>query len=70
VMSLWVPSHFLFPLGLTYLAFGVGRAILFGFLDRGDWHPAVVESESDLPRAPRFTAPRRVDDRTTRGDDT
>lgn len=71
VMSLWVPSHFLFPLGLTYLTFGVGRAVLFGFLDRGDWHPAVVESESDLPLGPRLTAPRRAgEERTPRGDDT
>jgi len=69
VMSLWVPSHFLFPLGLTYLAFGVGRAVLFGFLDRGEWHPAVVEGESEMSRGPRLTAPRRVDDRPTRGED-
>jgi CDP-diacylglycerol--serine O-phosphatidyltransferase len=59
VLALWIPSHFLFPLGITYLTFGVVRAIFFGFLDRGEWQPVIVGDEPDLPRGPRYTAPRR-----------
>jgi CDP-diacylglycerol--serine O-phosphatidyltransferase len=66
VASLWVPRSFLFPLGITYLTYGVVRAIFFGFLDRGDWQPSVIQPDDDDqgPRGPRLTAPRRgVDDR-------
>jgi CDP-diacylglycerol--serine O-phosphatidyltransferase len=66
VASLWVPRSFLFPLGITYLTYGVVRAIFFGFLDRGDWQPSVIQPDDEDPgaRGPRLTAPRRgVDDR-------
>jgi CDP-diacylglycerol--serine O-phosphatidyltransferase len=32
---LW-PASFLFPLGLCYMAFGVGRAFILGFMERTD----------------------------------
>lgn len=66
VMALWVPAHFLFPLGLTYLTYGVVRAIFLGLLDRSDGSPPVMEEpeHEDIPRGPRLTAPRRgIDDR-------
>jgi CDP-diacylglycerol--serine O-phosphatidyltransferase len=66
VMALWVPAHFLFPLGLTYLTYGVVRAIFLGLLDRSDGGPPVMEEpeHEDIPRGPRLTAPRRgVDER-------
>ena len=31
-----VPEYFLFPLGLTYVAFGLLRALIMGLSDRGD----------------------------------
>jgi len=30
----YVPQYFYFPFGIAYLTFGLGRAVLFGFLDR------------------------------------
>ena len=30
----YVPAYFLFPYGMTYLAFGLVRAVYYGFLDR------------------------------------
>jgi CDP-diacylglycerol---serine O-phosphatidyltransferase len=34
--GLLAPEHFLFPLGLVYLAFGVARALVLGLMERGD----------------------------------
>ncbi len=31
---LYVPAYFFFPYGLAYLGFGLGRAVLYGFLER------------------------------------
>lgn len=32
--SIYIPAYFFFPYGMTYIAFGIGRAVMFGFLDR------------------------------------
>jgi len=34
VCSIWFPSHFLFPLGISYLTLGLLRHAILGFLDR------------------------------------
>jgi CDP-diacylglycerol--serine O-phosphatidyltransferase len=41
--GLLVPEYFLFPLGLFYMAFGVGRATILGLMERPE--PAVVAVE-------------------------
>jgi CDP-diacylglycerol--serine O-phosphatidyltransferase len=38
--AIWGRDIFFFPLGLAYLTYGLGRAALMGFLERGD-EPAV-----------------------------
>ncbi len=43
VGGLMVPEHFLFPLGLTYMAYGILRAFIQGITERGDG------SDSDAP---------------------
>jgi CDP-diacylglycerol--serine O-phosphatidyltransferase len=45
VCSLAFPSYFLFPLGFTYLAFGLARHAVLGFVERHDGSLAVVEPE-------------------------
>jgi hypothetical protein len=32
--ALYFPAYFFFPFGLLYIGLGLGRAALFGFLDR------------------------------------
>ncbi len=34
--GLLAPDYFLFPLGLIYMVFGVGRALVLGLMERGD----------------------------------
>ncbi len=48
--GLLAPEHFLFPLGLAYMAFGVGRALVLGLMERGEHeaHPAEPVAESEL----------------------
>ncbi len=69
--ALLFPSKFLFPLGLTYLAFGLLRHAVLLVFDRGDGTIAeperddVVHEENDEPRqtTPRITTfRRRADD--------
>lgn len=36
VASLTVPAYFLFPLGVVYVAFGLGRAVVLGLSERND----------------------------------
>lgn len=43
--ALAVPSHFLFPLGITYLTFGLLRHAVLGFVERNDGSLEVVEHE-------------------------
>ena len=66
VCSLAFPSYFLFPLGVTYLAFGLARHAVLGFVERHDGSLAVVEPEEpdegreELRRTtPRVTTFRR-----------
>lgn len=66
VCALAFPSYFLFPLGLTYLTFGLVRHAVLGFLERNDVPMTVVEQEEaeegmeELRRtAPRMTTMRR-----------
>lgn len=63
--GLTVPQYFLFPLGLVYLIYGVGRATVLGLLERAEWQPHpdhhIVEREHD-PMT-RFSPPRRPERR-------
>lgn len=43
--ALAVPSYFLFPLGVTYLTFGLLRHAVLGFVERNDGTLEVVEHE-------------------------
>jgi phosphatidylserine synthase len=66
VCSLAFPSYFLFPLGITYLAFGLARHAVLGFVERHDGSLEVVDSEEHdegleemRQTTPRVTAFRR-----------
>ncbi len=48
--SIYVPRHFFFPLGLTYVSFGLGRAVLLGFLDRLPERDPLRDEEDDRER--------------------
>ena len=41
--GLLVPEYFLFPLGLFYVAFGIGRATVLGLMERPEPVPVVEE---------------------------
>jgi CDP-diacylglycerol---serine O-phosphatidyltransferase len=59
--SLVFPSQFLFPLGLTFLAFGLARHALLGFLERHEGPMAVMEGEEtddSVEEVHRSTSPR------------
>ena len=45
--ALAVPSYFLFPLGITYLTFGLLRHAVLGFVERNDGSLEVVEHEHE-----------------------
>jgi CDP-diacylglycerol--serine O-phosphatidyltransferase len=62
VMALWVPQYFLFPFGITYLAYGVARTAVLGLLDKGEWQPPVMESDEQELIGPRLTRPSRAHD--------
>ncbi len=51
--GIWARDIFFFPLGITYLSYGIGRAAVLGFLERG-------EDDADLGtggrRGPRLLA--------------
>lgn len=57
VCSLWVPQYFLFPLGITYLAFGLARHAVLSGLDRSEGGLAMIEG-GDPEDQPRHTMPR------------
>lgn len=65
VCALAFPSYFLFPLGVTYLTFGLLRHALLGFLDRADAPLTVVGEEAqegleeERRTNPRMTTLRR-----------
>ena len=45
--GLLAPGHFLFPLGLVYMLFGVGRALILGLLERSDGDAPSLEPIAD-----------------------
>lgn len=57
VCSLWVPQYFLFPLGITYLAFGLARHAVLSGLERNEGALAVVEG-GESEEENRHTMPR------------
>ncbi len=59
--AIWSRDIFFFPLGITYLAYGLVRAAVVGFLERGE---VAVEGEDDeqqgeYPQIVRDAEPRR-----------
>jgi len=61
--SLWQPEHFLFPLGIAYLGFGVARQMLISLGERpGNGLPPADVDEPGEPEGPgsRRTMPRLV----------
>lgn len=48
VCSLWIPSIFLFPLGLAYLSFGLARHAVLGVLEKHDGNDITVLDGEDL----------------------
>jgi CDP-diacylglycerol--serine O-phosphatidyltransferase len=66
VCALAIPSYFLFPLGIAYLAFGLIRHAVLGFVERTDGSVGVIEHEEheegleEMRRTtPRITTLRR-----------
>ena len=47
--GLWARDIFFFPLGITYLSYGMGRAAVVGFLERGDAAPRGPDGEQLAP---------------------
>ena len=61
VCALRFPEYFLFPLGLTYVLFGVARALVLGLLERTEG-PAIPDDaveETDRRTSPRLMGLRR-----------
>jgi CDP-diacylglycerol---serine O-phosphatidyltransferase len=63
--GLLAPEYFLFPLGLTYLVFGVGRALLLGMVERRDvpvpvYEEVITDGGEDGSSAPPYTIERRT----------
>jgi CDP-diacylglycerol--serine O-phosphatidyltransferase len=54
--GLLAPEHFLFPLGLVYMLFGVGRALILGLLERSDGEAASLEPLLDAGADPEASA--------------
>lgn len=55
--GIWSRDIFFFPLGLTYLTYGMGRQALVGFLERGDEDEDGEEDESSVDRDDRSVRP-------------
>jgi len=45
--GLLAPEHFLFPLGLVYTFFGVGRALILGLLERNEGEGATLDPSAE-----------------------
>jgi CDP-diacylglycerol--serine O-phosphatidyltransferase len=61
VGSLAFPRQFLFPLGITYLAFGLARHAVLGFAERHESTIAVIDgedTEDSVEEVHRSTSPR------------
>lgn len=57
--GIWARDIFFFPLGIAYLSYGMVRAALLGFLERGDEVPGAAEARLSLHRASNETPPPR-----------
>lgn len=55
VAAFYFPEHFFFPFGLLYASLGLGRAVLFGLLDRLPEHDLLLDT--DEPDASRRLEP-------------
>jgi len=47
---IYVPAYFFFPFGIAYLAFGLGRAVFFGFMDRLPERDPLRDEDDDEKR--------------------
>jgi CDP-diacylglycerol--serine O-phosphatidyltransferase len=48
-----IPEYFFFPFGMAYVTYGLGRATILGFLERGDGHEQeLAEAEDELGDPP------------------
>jgi CDP-diacylglycerol--serine O-phosphatidyltransferase len=65
VGALAAPSHFLFPLGLFYMTFGVARGLFLGLLERNETELQAVGGRDRRPTLTRFMGPRRGDHERT-----
>lgn len=54
--GLLAPEHFLFPLGLVYMLFGVARALILGLLERSDGDAPSLEPLVDASAEPEASA--------------
>ena len=63
--ALAAPSHFLFPLGLFYMTFGVARGLFLGLLERNETELQAVGGRDRRPTLTRFMGPRRGDHERT-----
>ena len=62
--ALTVPQYFLFPFGLSYMAFGVARTAALGLLERAEPAEAIDplrEDPASRPPVSRYPGPRRAD---------
>ncbi|MGE5231692.1 MAG: hypothetical protein ACM3NS_08110, partial [Deltaproteobacteria bacterium] len=53
--GLLAPEHFLFPLGLVYMLFGAGRALILGLMERTETDVATMHAsagEGEIPPEP------------------
>jgi len=59
--GLLAPEHFLFPLGLFYMVFGAGRALVLGLMERGEAEvheePLAESTETDDANLPERRRP-------------
>jgi CDP-diacylglycerol---serine O-phosphatidyltransferase len=59
--GLLAPEHFLFPLGLFYMVFGAGRALVLGLMERGEaevpGEPVTEGTETDDANLPERRRP-------------
>jgi CDP-diacylglycerol--serine O-phosphatidyltransferase len=61
-----VPEYFFFPFGMAYVTYGLARATILGFLERGDNHDQAPLGTEDEHRDPPVSL---YDDSTTRRSD-
>ncbi|HEY8105219.1 MAG TPA: CDP-diacylglycerol--serine O-phosphatidyltransferase [Gemmatimonadales bacterium] len=54
--GLLAPEHFLFPLALVYMLFGIGRALILGLLERSDGDAPSLQPLVDAAAEPEESA--------------